>query len=76
MATQDFTDRIVRSIFFCDVYFSLITVYSMAKSVHYASIKPDASKYLLCSKLCQHNRLVSSHCKRTVLSVDCMYSLY
>ena len=58
MAIQDFTDKIVMSNFFHDVHFSLITVYSMAKSIHYASIMLDASRHLLCLKLCQHNRLV------------------
>ena len=28
------------------------------KSTHYASIMPHASKHLLCSKLCQRNRVV------------------
>ena len=61
MAIQDFTDRIVMSNFSYDMHFSLITVYSMAKSTHYASIMLDASKHLLCSKLCQHNRLVPNY---------------
>ena len=58
MAIQDFTDIIVMSNFSHDMHFSLITVYSMAKSTYYASIMLDASRHLLCSKLCQHNRLV------------------
>ena len=58
MAIQDFTVRIVMSNFSHDMHFSLISVYSMAKSTHYASIMLDASRHLLCLKLFQHNRLV------------------
>ena len=69
MATQDqdFTNRIVMSNFFHNVHFSLIRVYSMAKSKYYASIMLDAARHLLCSKLCKNNRLVPKWYRYAVL---------